>query len=840
MDELLGSISGGAHFKSQKTLQADKGGSKCVGLVKPGAVLDFFGTRAPPNDAHKGKRKRGGSVDASKSLHMQTLEQNCSTALSICTVALRAAAHTNGSRSHTALSLCTELTNLPSNRTLIRIALNDPRYHVACCAPPPQPAAHTNGARSHTAPAAAAPRSDGGGGSSGGSSASEESDGQHAAELFQGVRLAAPAAAAKRKRRRGGQGGAAAEVEELGEARPVTAVAQASAAEKEEIAAFRRRLGIKVEGSDVPAPLAEFSQLPAAKTRSAAAAESAAHARGALLSAIEASDWTEPTPVQMQAIPAMAEGRDVLAAAPTGSGKTAAYVIPALMLLGGDAVTKGEGIRALLLAPTRELAAQIHREVERLAAGRKLKACVLSKALVAGSRGQGGLAKNDILICTPMRAVAALRSGALTLTRVRLVVLDEADKLFDAGREGQAPEDTFIAQVDELLAACPSTAQRALFSATLGPHVKELATSVLRDPVSISIGTPNAGASTIDQKLVFVGREEGKLLAIRQALFRELVYDGLNVDAIHADRTPEQRAKVIAKFRSGDLWVLICTDLMGRGIDFKGVNMVINYDLPQSAVAYVHRIGRTGRTGMAVTLFTEKHMVAMRSIISVLLQSSTAIPLNMFNFNCCAVGFCRLCGQDGHGSYALYGEDMDTMRSIANVVLFQSSTCVPLNIFNFNCCAVGFAGRAGRTGTAVTLFTEKDMDAMRSIANVVKLSGCEVPEWMLSMKRLSSKDKRRLQVSAPRRTQIETVSKYDKKQALKKKKLAVKQKLHRRRETDAQGSGDRGGASETGAEAGVGNGGPVRRKWGKRGRGGKGSAEQAGQGGKNRHSEPES
>lgn len=177
--------------------------------------------------------------------------------------------------------------------------------------------------------------------------------------------------------------------------------------------------------------------------------------------------------------------------------------------------------------------------------------------------------------------------------------------------------------------------------------------------IRISIGVANAGATTIDQKLVFVGREDGKLLAMRQLvqaglkppvliflqskdrakeLFRELVYDGINVEVIHAERTQEQRDNIIRRFRTGDIWVLICTDLMARGVDFKGVNMVINYDFPQSAVSYIHRIGRTGR--------------------------------------------------------------------------------------------------AGRRGTAVTFFTEDDVPYLRSIANVMKLSGCEVPDWMLTIKPL--------------------------------------------------------------------------------------------------------
>lgn len=216
-----------------------------------------------------------------------------------------------------------------------------------------------------------------------------------------------------------------------------------------------------------------------------------------------------------------------------------------------------------------------------------------------------------------------------------MVILDEADKLLELDSqeshssssplkeeeegEGKKRErSSFLKQMDEILAQCPTqqAVQRALFSATIGSFVRELASAFLLNPIEISIGTENSGASTIDQRLVFVGREDGKLLAIRQLiqegikppvlifvqsidrardLFKELVFDGINVDFMHSGRSATQREEVIRRFRLGEIWVLICTDLMARGIDFKGVQMVINYDLPLTPVSYIHRIGRTGR-----------------------------------------------------------------------------------------------------------------------------------------------------------------------------------------------------------------------------------------------------
>lgn len=450
---------------------------------------------------------------------------------------------------------------------------------------------------------------------------------------------------------------------------------------EDEVNAFRNRLRIRVKGSSVVNPCPTFQEM---KIDGAL--------KPSLLRNIEASKWKEPTPIQMQSIPVLLANRDILAAAPTGSGKTASYVIPTLSKLSKSSSKSGSGVRALLLSPTKELADQIFREVQRLSEGRKIKSCVLKKKLMkmAEDHGQKVFQKYDLLIATPLRLLTLVRSNSIDLSQVEIVVLDEADRLLDLqsaprernqqqqsdeedeedGDEEEEDEENpdkesskrersaFLSQVDEILAQCPATGvQRALFSATLGSFVKELASAFLRDPVEVTIGAENTGASTIKQRLVFVGREDGKLLAMRQLiqeglkppvlvfmqsidrakdLFKELIYDGINVDVMHAGRSAHQREDIMRRFRIGDIWVLICTDLMARGIDFQGVQMVVNYDLPVSAVNYIHRIGRTGR--------------------------------------------------------------------------------------------------AGRTGEAVTFFTEEDMPRIRPIANVIKLSGCEVPDWMLQIK----------------------------------------------------------------------------------------------------------
>jgi ATP-dependent RNA helicase DDX52/ROK1 len=222
---------------------------------------------------------------------------------------------------------------------------------------------------------------------------------------------------------------------------------------------------------------------------------------------------------------------------------------------------------------------------------------------------------------------------------VEWLVLDEADQLFENG---------FDQQVDEIISASTKRNRRiALFSATMPQRVEELARSVLQDPIRVRVGEHNAAAVDVDQKLMFVSNEHGKMVAMRQLiqeglkppvlifvqskgrakeLFSELIYDGINVDVIHAERTKKQRDDVVKQFRAGTIWVLIATDLMARGVDFKGVNMVINYDFPANAVDYIHRIGRTGRagrSGAAITFFTEKDGGSLRSIANV--RSAPAI-----------------------------------------------------------------------------------------------------------------------------------------------------------------------------------------------------------------------
>ena len=348
----------------------------------------------------------------------------------------------------------------------------------------------------------------------------------------------------------------------------------------EEIAAFRRRMRIRVaDPHHCPDPICTFREIKMEKHKSD---KLFAAVKSVVLNNIEQGQWKEPTAIQMQAIPALLAGRDVMASAPTGSGKSGAFIIPSIFLskCGSNQVEKGKGggIRALLLAPSRELAAQLHREVSRLGSSMpgKLRTALLSKSnygsFVAGKLG-GEVNGLDILVSTPLRLCEALQAenSKVDLSGVRIVTLDEADRLLDATdgitkqnnndgndtnsgnkESGSAHVRSFVEQIDTILGACGDTAIRAMFSATMGGKIRNLAESVLRNPVDVAVNSHGGAVganSDIDQSLVFVGREDGKLLEIRklivkgmkppiliflqsqeraQALYKELRYEKIN------------------------------------------------------------------------------------------------------------------------------------------------------------------------------------------------------------------------------------------------------------------------------------------------------------------------
>ena len=362
---------------------------------------------------------------------------------------------------------------------------------------------------------------------------------------------------------------------------------------------------------------------------------------------MKALNYSEPTPVQSHAIPVLCNGHDLIATAPTGSGKTLSFLLPVFQLLQNPGKS---GLRALVVDPTRELAQQTVRESERFvgACSRKFTIRLLEGFNASSSK------KVDVGVAAPLRLLQLLREGTLSLTQTRIVILDEADKLLDLGFQPQIDEllGFYRAEVERRREAGDSLPLQLCFvSATLPDKVVSLAEAAMVAPVRITIGHQQAANVNVTQRLLFVGKEEGKLSAFRQLireggvrpptlvfvqskerakeLCAELLFDGVMVDAIHAERTRTERDKIVAAFRAGKVWVLVCTDVMARGVDFKGVEMVINYDVPQTAETYIHRIGRTGRAGRkgeAVTFFTEEDIHEMRGVVNVIRNSGFEVP----------------------------------------------------------------------------------------------------------------------------------------------------------------------------------------------------------------------
>lgn len=413
---------------------------------------------------------------------------------------------------------------------------------------------------------------------------------------------------------------------------------------KEQASALRKSYKGNITGEDIPLPIGSFEDLISRFSLDKR-----------LLNNLIENHFTEPTPIQCEAIPLCLNGRDLLACAPTGSGKTLAFLIPLLQQIIEE--KNFSGVKGLIISPTKELATQIFNECVKLSKRiyldkkRPLQVAILSKSLGAKLRNKViSDKKYDLIISTPLRLIDVVKNEALDLSNVKHLIFDEADKLFDK---------TFIEQTDDILNSCTDPSMRkSMFSATIPSSVEETANSIMNDPVRVIIGHKEAANTNIEQKLIFCGNEEGKLIAIRQlvqqgefkppiiiflesiarakALYHELMYDRINVDVIHAERTAIQREKIIERFKTGELWCLICTDVLARGIDFKGVNLVINYDVPTTAQAYVHRIGRTGRggrSGKAVTLYTKLDSVAIKPIINVMKQSGCEVEGWMNNIS---------------------------------------------------------------------------------------------------------------------------------------------------------------------------------------------------------------
>ncbi|KAI0932728.1 hypothetical protein AcW1_000238 [Taiwanofungus camphoratus] len=393
---------------------------------------------------------------------------------------------------------------------------------------------------------------------------------------------------------------------------------------------------VATKGSNVPEHIDSFDAL---KDRY--------HLSSHLLANLAQSGYKRPTGIQSYGIPILMESRDLAAISPTGTGKTLSYLLPMISSLGAPSsslkVDTGTGVRALVLAPTRELAHQIHNECLKLTQGRKWKIVLFSKATASTLADRNARDKVDIIISTPLRLVSALQAGHLELDNVRHMILDEADRMLDT---------EFLSQVQEVIAACTyPNLQKAVFSATLPAGAEKIAMSMLRDPIRVVVGLKDTPLPLIAQTLTYVADDPSKLPTLLQylsqpynppvlvfvssqpratSLAEELVLNGVpNVDCLHAGMSRKEREDAVARMLRGESWVMVSTEVMARGMDFKGVREVINYDFPQSVQSYVHRIGRTGRAGRegkAVTYFTNEDAPFLKTIANVLLQSGSSVP----------------------------------------------------------------------------------------------------------------------------------------------------------------------------------------------------------------------
>ena len=331
-----------------------------------------------------------------------------------------------------------------------------------------------------------------------------------------------------------------------------------------------------------------------------------------LLRAVEEEGYTEPTQIQAEAIPVVLAGRDVMAGAQTGTGKTAAFTLPLLQLLHIHASTSfspaRHPVRALILAPTRELAVQIEESVR--AYGRH--SALRSVAIYGGMDMQpqtAALRKGvEILVATPGRLLDHVQQKNINLGTTEILILDEADRMLDMG---------FMPDIKRILALLPNDRQNLLFSATFPDEVKKLAQAILTDPVTIQVAKRNSTADNITQVVYRVGHAAKRSLAlslIRQRvglqsliftntkqgasrLARELVREGVAANAIHSDKSQLERIQTLNEFKQGAVQVLVATDVAARGLDIEELPFVINYDIPFAAEDYIHRIGRTGRAG---------------------------------------------------------------------------------------------------------------------------------------------------------------------------------------------------------------------------------------------------
>ena len=347
-----------------------------------------------------------------------------------------------------------------------------------------------------------------------------------------------------------------------------------------------------------------------------------------LLRAVEAQGYTTPTPIQLQGIPAVLSGRDIMAAAQTGTGKTAAFSLPLLQRLAADTTAQRRTPRALILTPTRELAAQILECLVQYGANLRLKSAVVFGGV--GINPQIDMLRRgvDILVATPGRLLDLYGQGEVNFSKIEVLILDEADRMLDMG---------FIHDIKKILKVLPAKRQNLLFSATFCDEIRQLAKGLLDRPLEITVTPERIAADTVTQEIYHVEKDQKPALLshlIKQhdwhqvlvftrtkhgadRLTRKLVRDGIDSAAIHGNKSQNARTRALDDFKAGRVQVLVATDIAARGIDIDQLPQVVNFEMPHVSEDYVHRIGRTGRAGAnghAVSLVEREEMGDLRGI----------------------------------------------------------------------------------------------------------------------------------------------------------------------------------------------------------------------------------
>lgn len=328
-----------------------------------------------------------------------------------------------------------------------------------------------------------------------------------------------------------------------------------------------------------------------------------------LMKAITTCGYTEPTAIQSQAIPQVMTGQDLLASAQTGTGKTAAFVLPALHRILSTPAKPGRGPRVLVLTPTRELANQVTEAVRTYGKFMRIRSGAILGGMPYREQLQMLSGQVDLIVATPGRLIDHLERGRLSLGRLDMLILDEADRMLDMG---------FIEPVESIAAATPADRQTLLFSATLDARIAKLAGNLLKDPATIRISPKQITHDNIEQRLLVADNLGHKMRMLHslvsnddmekaiifsatkrdtETLAQELAAGGHSVRALHGDMSQGARNRAITDMRRGKVRLLVATDVAARGLDVTGISHVINFDLPRFAEDYVHRIGRTGRAG---------------------------------------------------------------------------------------------------------------------------------------------------------------------------------------------------------------------------------------------------